>query len=149
MADNGMVMIEGNIGSFSARKAVKEGDMRALINKVCVPDPDLDLMAQLCPNQRDAVKAMRAAKLAQGKVELPCRKEEMTVSYKVGKKKKCGNNNVALKKLVYDCRNGKQLAEVHYGEPMLMEVAIFYLERLGADIVMDIEAMQKELDLAE
>ena len=145
MADNGVVTIEGHIGRFSARQAVKEGDMKALINKVYVPDPDLDLMAKLCPNQRDAVKAMRANKLAQGKIDLPCRNEEMTVAYRVGKRKKCGSNNVMLKKLVYDCRNGKQVAEIHYGEPLLMNVATFYLERLGADIILDIEPMQKTL----
>lgn len=149
MATNDPVRISGNIGSFTGKAAKKEGEPKSMIGKLCIPEPNIDLLADLCVNAKDAGKAMLAAEKAHGKVEIPARKDEMTIRYYRGggKQAKAQNSGATMKKVIYDCRDGSEKAELHYGEPLLLQVAEFMLENLGSDITLDLEVMQKDLGL--
>lgn len=149
MGTNDPVRISGNIGSFTGKAAKKEGQPKSMIGTLHIPEPIIELLADLCVNPKDAGRAMVAAEKAHGKVEIPARKDEMTIRYYRGggKQAKAQNSGATMKKVVYDCRDGSEKAELHYGEPLLLEVAAFMLEHLGSDITLDLEVVQKQLDL--
>lgn len=146
---NAVVSIQGIVKGFTANRKAKEGDQKTLTGKILIEEPDEEIIAQLCPKPKDAVKAMKATRVAKSKLELPCRPEEMHIDYKVGERIKTQSNNATLKKIIFDCTNGKQVAEIQYGEPLIIDVAIFFLERLGAEANLDIQQMQKDLGLED
>ena len=141
---NAVVSIGGNVGKFSAQKAKKDGELKRIITRVCVPEPDLGLIAQLCVDPGAAEAAMVAAAEARAKIELPVRKDEMVVRWKAGKKILASNEGVSLREIVLHGEKDEVIVE--FGEPFLSEVGGFYLENLGMPLTIEIEAQQKELE---
>ena len=143
------IRLSGNIGRFSASKASGDGKPKSLSGKLCVPEPDLELISRLCQEPMQARKAMEAAARAKAKVEVPARKDEYVLRYFSWNGKNAAEVNElgTLKKIVYDGTKAEPLAEVHYSEPLLLKVAAFMLEHLGADIQLELEMRQKRLDI--
>ena len=141
---NAAVSIGGNVGRFTAQKAKQDGELKSFITRVCVPEPDLGAIAQLCFDPGAAESAMVAAAEARAKIELPVRKEEMVVRWKAGKKVLVSNEGVSLREIVLNGARDEVIVE--FGEPFLTDVGAFYLDNLGMPLTVEIEAQQKELE---
>lgn len=141
---NAVVRISGNVGKFSAQKAKKGGELKSLITRVCVPEPDLGLIAQLCVDPGAAEAAMVAAAAARAQIELPVRQDEMIVRWKSGNKVLVTNSGASLRKIELD--GAKNEVIVEFGEPFITDVGAFYLDNLGMPLTVEIEAQQKELE---
>lgn len=143
------IRFEGNIGRFSAVKASEDGTSKLLSGKFCIPEPELSTLADLCENPQEAAKAFRAARNAGAKIEIPTRRDEYILRYFKcdGKKPAEVNEHGKLKKIVYNGTKSEPIAELYYSEPLLLAIANFMLERLGADIALEVELKQMELPL--
>lgn len=143
------IRFEGNIGRFSAAKASGDGKPKQLSGKFCMPEPELSMLADLCEDPSEAAKAFRAARDAGAKIEIPTRKDEYILRYFKWNGKKAAeiNENGTLKKIVYNGTKDEPMAELYYSEPLLLTIATFMLEHLGADIALEVELKQMELGL--
>jgi hypothetical protein len=141
---NAVVKLHGDVGKFSVQKMMKDGELKSITTRLCIPEPDFGTIAQLCVDPGAAEAAMIAAAEARAKIELPVRQEEMIVRWKQGKDTLASNTGASLREIIL--KGSKNEVVVEFGEPFLTDVGQFYLENLGVSLVLEIEPQQKELE---
>lgn len=141
---NDIIRFNGDVGSFTPQKAVKDNELKTLKSTVHIHSPKFGEVAKLCADPAAAEAAMEACDEANSEIDIPVKKCEFLLRWKDGKKVVAKNGGVVLRKFVFDAQDHE--VKIQYGEPFIVANIIFYAENLGAGYIVEMEPEQKALD---